>query len=65
MKNKTPFIIKLLDSLVMKYMQYNLTRLREKQDTLYIYINGTGKDSPKYLMYTDDKTIRSKMHAIY
>lgn len=43
-------------------MQKQLDKLRKKQDTPYIFIKGTGKDYPRYFMYTDNEKIRNKMH---
>lgn len=54
----------IINQLVLIYMQKNLDTLRKSQDTPYIYIKGTEKDYPKYLMYTDKEEIRAKMHNI-
>lgn len=55
---------RILDAIIMSVMQWRLNRLRKTQDTPYIFIKGTYQDYPKYLMYTDDKHIRAKMHRI-
>jgi len=54
----------LINTLILWFMQRQLNKLRKKQNTPYIYIKGTSKDYPKYLMYTDDEVVRNKMHAI-
>jgi hypothetical protein len=56
---------RILNKFIMWYMQKQLEELRRYQDTPYVYIKGTDKDYPKYLMYTDDKKSRNQMHSIY
>lgn len=57
-------IFNLINNLIMWYMQIQLEYLRKKQDTPYLFINGTGESYPKYLMYTDVEIIRNKIHLI-
>lgn len=54
----------IINKVVCFYMQLQLKDMRKQQDTPYLYIMGTGKDYPKYLMFTDDVSIRNKLHAI-
>jgi len=49
---------------IMWYMKRELRLLRKTQDTPYIYIKGTGKDYPNYLVFTDDKNYRNKLHYL-
>ena len=58
-------IINFINNLILMYLQWNLKRIRKNNNTPYLYIKVTGKDYPKYLMYTDDKKIRNQMHDIY
>jgi hypothetical protein len=54
----------MLNALIFWLMRIQLRQLQKKQDTLYIYLYGTGKSFPRYLMYTEDLQIRHKMHQI-
>lgn len=54
----------LLSKIIMFILQWQLNKLRKKEKTPYLYVEGTGKDYPKYLMYTDDEEIRNEMHDI-
>ena len=56
--------MKCIDNFIMWVMQRQLNKIRKGQDTPYVFIKGTKKDYPKYLMYTDDEGIRNIMHNI-
>jgi hypothetical protein len=64
LKNLIKYLFKSFNLIVIFYMQLQLKYLRKQQDTPYFYIMGTGKEYPKYLMFTDDIAIRNKLHAI-
>ena len=61
----------LIRKLIMLYLQHDMNNMRKRNNnnndnnkTPYIYYKGTGKDYPKYLMYTDTEGIRNRMHDI-
>ena len=57
-------IFDMINKFIMWYMQRQLKRLQKTQNTPYIFIKGTGKDYPKYLMYTNSVSVRETMQSI-
>ena len=57
----------LIRRLIIWYLKKELKNLRKQErnvNTPYIFINGTGKDYPNYLVFTDIEQYRKKLHRM-
>jgi hypothetical protein len=54
--------VEIIRKLIIIYMKYELKKLRRTQNTKYVFLNGTGKDYPNYLVFTDNEDYRNKLH---
>lgn len=49
---------------IMWYLKRKLLKLQKEHNTQYFYITETDKDYPNYLVFTNSKEYRNKIHKI-
>jgi hypothetical protein len=54
----------MIAKIIMFLLNFELKKIRKHQTTPYMFIKGTGKNYPKYVMYTDQVDIAREMHKI-
>ena len=57
----------LVRRLIFWYLKKELKELREQErnaNSPFMFINGTDKDYPNYLVFTDDRDYRKKLHRM-
>ena len=57
----------LVRRLIFWYLKRELKEMRQQEryeNTPFMFINGTNKDYPNYLVFTDDEQYRKKLHRM-
>jgi len=50
-----------MDELITKFVMWWLSKECKKYGKAIFYIKGTGKDYPRYLLYTENEAVRNRM----